>query len=80
MLFSVVCFRYRGKHASDTPQQIDEYNRAIMERVNHSGRVFIAGTMLNQKQVIRLAIGNLGTTWQDVEEAWALLTKAADEI
>ncbi|HKW75613.1 MAG TPA: aminotransferase class I/II-fold pyridoxal phosphate-dependent enzyme [Terriglobales bacterium] len=69
--FSVVCFRYRG---------IDEQNRAIMERVNQSGRVFISGTVLNSQQVIRLAIGNLGTTWSDVEEAWELLKRAADEI
>jgi len=78
--FSVVCFRYRGKHPNDTPHQIDEYNRAIMDRVNHSSRVFIAGTVLKGQQVIRLAIGNLGTTWQDIEEAWDLLKQAADEI
>ena len=69
--FSVVCFRYRGS---------DEQNRAIMERVNQSGRVFIAGTVLNNQQVIRLAIGNLGTTWNDVEEAWELLKSAAEEV
>lgn len=69
--FSVVCFRYRGN---------DEQNRAIMEQVNQSGRVFIAGTVLNNQQVIRLAIGNLGTTWSDVEEAWELLKGAADEL
>lgn len=69
--FSVVCFRYRGT---------DEQNRAIMERVNQSGRVFIAGTVLNNQQVIRLAIGNLGTTWSDVEETWELLKRAAEEV
>jgi aromatic-L-amino-acid decarboxylase len=71
VLFSVVCFRYRGS---------DEQNKAIMERVNHSGRVFISGTVLNGQQVIRLAIGNLATTWEDIEEAWELLKKAADEV
>jgi aromatic-L-amino-acid decarboxylase len=69
--FSVVCFRYRGS---------DEQNRAIMDRVNQSGRVFIAGTVLNNQQVIRLAIGNLGTTWSDVEETWELLKTAADDL
>lgn len=96
--FSVICFRYRGKHAAakrqgdgsiQSPQpgaaqlteaDIDEQNRAIMERVNQSGRVFIAGTVLHNRQVIRLAIGNLGTTWDDVQEAWELLKKAADEL
>jgi aromatic-L-amino-acid decarboxylase len=78
--FSVVCFRYRGASVNDDPQRLDEQNRAIMERVNASGRTFISGTVLNGRQVIRLAIGNLATTWQDVEEAWELIQKAADAV
>jgi aromatic-L-amino-acid decarboxylase len=65
--FSVVCFRYKGS---------DQENQAIQERVNQSGRVFISGTVLNGKFVLRLAIGNLATTWQDVQEAWGLIEKA----
>lgn len=80
VLFSVVCFRYRGKLQGDDARRIDDQNRAIMERVNHSGRVFISGTVLNGHQVIRLAIGNLTTTWQDIEEAWDLLKQAADQV
>jgi aromatic-L-amino-acid decarboxylase len=68
---SVVCFRYKGS---------DDENRAIMEKVNASGRVFIASTVLNGKLTLRLAIGNLETTWNDVQEAWELLQKAAKEI
>jgi aromatic-L-amino-acid decarboxylase len=67
----VVCFRFRGS---------DDQNKQIMDRVNHSGRVFISGTVLNNRQVIRLAIGNLGTTWEDVLEAWELIKRAADEV
>ncbi|MCU1221118.1 MAG: amino acid decarboxylase [Candidatus Angelobacter sp.] len=66
---SVVCFRYKGS---------DDENRAIMERVNASGRVFIASTVLNGKLTLRLAIGNLETSWSDVQEAWELLQKAAE--
>jgi aromatic-L-amino-acid decarboxylase len=77
--FSVVCFRYRGKPGED-PHRVDEYNREIMDRVNASQRVFISGTVLNQRQVIRLAIGNLGTTWADIQEVWQLLQRAADEL
>ena len=68
---SVVCFRYKGS---------DDENRAIMEKVNASGRVFIASTVLNGKLTLRLAIGNLETNWSDVQEAWDLLQKAAEEI
>jgi aromatic-L-amino-acid/L-tryptophan decarboxylase len=67
--FSVVCFRFKGS---------DDDQKQIMDRVNESGRVFISGTVLNGRQVIRLAIGNLATTWDDVQEAWELVKKAAE--
>jgi hypothetical protein len=35
---SVVCFRYKGS---------DDENRAILEKVNASGRMFIASTVLH---------------------------------
>lgn len=65
---SVVCFRFKGS---------DDENRAIMEKVNATGRVFIASTVLNGRLTLRLAIGNLETTWKDVQEAWDLLQEAA---
>ena len=68
---SVVCFRYKGS---------DDENRAILEKVNASGRMFIASTVLNGKLTLRLAIGHLETKWSDVQEAWELLQKAAEEI
>jgi aromatic-L-amino-acid decarboxylase len=66
---SVVCFRYKGS---------DEENKAIMEKVNASGRVFIASTALHGKLTLRLAIGNLQTSWKDVQEAWELLQNTAE--
>jgi aromatic-L-amino-acid decarboxylase len=68
---SVVCFRYKGS---------DDENRAIIEKVNASGRVFIASTVLNGKLTLRLAIGQLQTEWKDVQEAWDLLQQAAETI
>src|SRR5438067_670261 len=69
--FSVVCFRYKGS---------DEQNRQILDRVNASGRVFISHTALNDAVVLRLAIGNLATTWDDVVEAWRLIQQTAAEL
>ncbi len=69
--FSVVCFRYKGT---------DRQNQAIQEKVNSSNRVFISGTVLNGKFTLRLAIGNLATTWNDVAEAWELIRKASEEL
>ena len=66
--FSVVCFRYKGSDAE---------NKAIMDTANASGRVFLASTVLNGRLAVRLAIGNLETSWKDIQEAWELLQKAA---
>jgi aromatic-L-amino-acid decarboxylase len=64
---SVVCFRYKGS---------DQENRAILDAVNASGRVFLSHTELNGHFVIRLAIGNLATAREDVELAWELVRDA----
>jgi aromatic-L-amino-acid decarboxylase len=68
--FSVVCFRYKGSEAE---------NKAIMDKVNASRRVFIASTVLNGKLTLRLAIGNLETSWKDIQEFWELLLQAAKQ-
>jgi aromatic-L-amino-acid decarboxylase len=62
--FSTVCFRYRGS---------DEENLAILERVNASGKYYISQTKLRGQTVLRVAIGNLGTTWQDVLGCWEMI-------
>ncbi|HVD11259.1 MAG TPA: aminotransferase class V-fold PLP-dependent enzyme [Gaiellaceae bacterium] len=66
--FSVVCFR---REASD------EENQAIVERANATGEVFFSPTVLRDRIVLRLAVGNLRTTAEDVERAWAVLREAA---
>jgi len=68
--FSVVCFRYRGSDAE---------NKAVMDKANASGRVFLSSTVLNGKLTLRLAIGNLETNWKDIQEAWDLLQAAAEK-
>ncbi len=66
--FSVVCFRYKGS---------DDDNRELLEAVNATREVFLSHTVLNRKIVLRVAIGNLGTTWDDVQRAWDLLQEHA---
>lgn len=66
--FSVVCFRRRGS---------DEENEALLERVNRSGEIFLSHTVLNGRYVLRLAVGNMRTTEDDVRLAWDVLRKAA---
>ncbi len=66
--FSLICFRYRGS---------DEENRALLEAVNASGRAFLSHTVLHGRFVLRLAIGNIATEWEDLEEGWNLIRQIA---
>ncbi len=58
---SVVCFRYRGT---------DDENRALLARLNAGGQVFLSHTVLNDRYVIRMAVGNFATTREDVLTTW----------
>ncbi|TML20566.1 MAG: hypothetical protein E6G28_10620 [Actinobacteria bacterium] len=66
--FSVVCFRLR---------RLDEENERLLERVNASGDIFVSHTRLRGRYVLRLAIGNFGTTEEDVRFAWEVLRREA---
>jgi len=69
--FSVVCFRFKGT---------EEQNKAVQERVNASGEIFISGTVLKGRVSLRLAIGNRATTEATVRRAWELICAAADDV
>ncbi|HLJ86824.1 MAG TPA: pyridoxal-dependent decarboxylase [Candidatus Angelobacter sp.] len=69
--FSVVCFRYKGT---------DDQNKAIEEQINATGKAFLSHTVLHGKITLRLAIGNLATTWKDIEETWEEIQRAAKNI
>ena len=49
-----------------------------MERVNASGEIFITHTKLDERYVLRLAIGNARTTEDDVRRAWEVLNREAE--
>ncbi|HVZ17612.1 MAG TPA: pyridoxal-dependent decarboxylase, partial [Terriglobales bacterium] len=65
--FSTVCFRLKSG---------DEENTAILEQVNASGKFYISQTKLRGKTVLRVSIGNLGTTWEDVLACWEMIRSA----
>ena len=45
--------------------------------MNATREVYLSHTVLNGKIVLRIAIGNLQTGWQDVERAWELVQEKA---
>ena len=69
--FSVVCFRLEGS---------DERNRALLERVNASGEIFVSHAALDGRYVLRLAVGQMSTTEADVRQAWDVLRTTSQSL
>jgi aromatic-L-amino-acid/L-tryptophan decarboxylase len=69
--FSVVCFRLQGD---------DARNRALLERVNASGEIFLSHAVVHGRYTLRLAVGQMRTTEEDVWVAWEVLRREAREV
>jgi aromatic-L-amino-acid/L-tryptophan decarboxylase len=65
---SLVTFRMR---------EGDDATRALMERVNASGALYLTHTTVSGKMALRFAIGSPQTQRRHVEAAWAALRTAA---
>ncbi len=66
--FSAVCFRMKAS---------DEANAALLDRVNATGEIFISHTQLDDRYVLRMAIGHDRTTLEDVAAAWDVIRREA---
>lgn len=75
---SVVCFRFAPP--GRTEAELEALNASIMDAVNATGEVFLSHTKLGERYALRLAIGNLRTTRDDVARAWDLLRGMADRL
>jgi aromatic-L-amino-acid decarboxylase len=66
-----VCFRYAPAGKSEA--ELESLNERIMEAANATGEIFISHTKIDGRFALRLAIGNLRTTREDVAAAWDIL-------
>jgi aromatic-L-amino-acid decarboxylase len=79
----LVCFRLRPL-PGEAPGATDARTRALLERVNATGKVFLTHTVLPgvagapARFVLRLAIGGARTEERHVRGAWDLLAANAD--
>ena len=64
---NLVCFRKRGS---------DDDNRALLERLNRSGRLFMTHTVVNGVYCLRLCIGQTQTSETHVRAAWNAIRSA----
>lgn len=58
----------------------DAHTKRVLEQVNATGQVFLTHTTVDDRFVIRVAIGGLLTTREHVNGLWELLVKAAADL
>lgn len=84
--FSTVCFRFRPAELSghadepDAAARIDDLNVRLMDAINRSGDAFISHTRLFGRMTLRIAIGNLRTTDDDLERVWQVVKREAGKL
>ncbi len=75
---NTVCFR--AVWPGMTAERADALNERLLHAVNATGRVYLSHTKLRGRYVLRLSVGNVRTTRDDVEQAWRLLVEKRAEL
>lgn len=65
---NLVCFRHRGGDAA---------NRALLARLNESGRIYLTHTVLAERYTLRLSVGQTMTEERHIQAAWDLIRENA---
>ncbi|KAE8766380.1 aromatic-L-amino-acid decarboxylase-like [Hordeum vulgare] len=77
--FALVCFRIRAS-GTMTEEVADEVNRVLMDRLNMSGKAYLAHTVVGKRFVLRFAVGSSLQEEGHVLSAWELIKKTTAEI
>ncbi|OLF11287.1 pyridoxal phosphate-dependent decarboxylase family protein [Actinophytocola xanthii] len=79
-LYPLVCLRFEPAALRGRRAEVDALNAAVVEEVNASGSAFVSHAVVEEGYVIRVSIGNIHTTHEDVERLWELLTAVAARL
>ncbi len=74
---SLVCFRLNDGRSDE---QLNELNRALLERLNATGKLLLTQTTLKGKYVLRLSIAARLTQERHVRDAWELIKSVTREL
>ena len=72
-VLSLFTFRY-APHAFE---DLDNLNARLVQAINDDGRIYLTQTTVDEKYVVRFAIGQTYTTENDVEMAFNVITEIA---
>jgi len=67
---NLLCFRRLGS---------DDDNRALLQRLNQDGQVFLTHTVIDGRYCLRLCIAQTNTEFRHIERAWQLIQEVADQ-
>jgi aromatic-L-amino-acid/L-tryptophan decarboxylase len=68
---NLVCFRVRADNA---------FNQTLMETLNASGKMFLSHTMLDERYVLRLCVGQPRTEQRHLAAAWAAIVTTVEKL
>ncbi|HEX8474127.1 MAG TPA: pyridoxal-dependent decarboxylase [Pyrinomonadaceae bacterium] len=73
---AVVCFRAVESGAGhSSEEELNEYNRRLVEAVNATGEAYLTHTSLHGRVAMRLAVGNVLTTEQHLARVYQLIRR-----
>ena len=68
---NLVCFRHKAG---------DDRNQRLMDRLNHSGDLYLTHTRLDNRMALRFCVGQTNTVSQHVEHAWKRIQEEAGKL
>lgn len=78
--FGVVCFRARPVGARLSEAELSTLNSSLLDAMNATGEVFLSHSKLDERYVLRLAVGNLRTEERHVRRAWEIARRELSRL
>jgi len=73
---NTICFRFQPAKSSGhnpSPEELESLNKALLDEVNQSGKIYMTHTRLGGSFCLRLSIGQTQTRREHVVQAWEAL-------
>lgn len=77
--FSTICFRAKP-NVDLSEEELDAFNKELMDNINKSGKIFLSHTKLNGKFVIRLVVAGIRTYEKHVELAEQIINEELKKL